>query len=107
MRRNTLTGLVSLLVVAMLPACSGIGPGTIQRDRFDYNGTVARSWKEQTLLNMVKVRYLEFPVFLDIPPSSILLMMQAGWPAHVILRLPVPSVNGVDQGAGARRALTS
>jgi hypothetical protein len=48
---------VSLLVgVLMIAGCSGIGPPTVARDRFDYNGEVARSWKEQTLLNIVKGR---------------------------------------------------
>jgi hypothetical protein len=46
--------------------CTGIGPPTVARDRFDYNGEVARSWKEQTLLNIVKGRYLDVPVFLDV-----------------------------------------
>ena len=58
---------VSLVVGAlMIAGCSGIGPPTVARDRFDYNGEVARSWKEQTLLNIVKGRYLDVPVFLDV-----------------------------------------
>ena len=60
---NHLTG---LLVLPLLAACASIGPGTVQRDRFDYNAAVAYSWKEQTLLNMVKSRYMDMPVFLDI-----------------------------------------
>jgi hypothetical protein len=49
-----------------LVGCTSIGPATVARDRFDYNGEVARSWKEQILLNIVKCRYLDVPVFLDI-----------------------------------------
>jgi hypothetical protein len=50
----------------LMTGCAGIGPPTVARDRFDYNGEVARSWKEQTLLNIVKGRYLDVPVFLDV-----------------------------------------
>ena len=49
-----------------LSACSAVGPQMVARDRFDYNGEVARSWKEQTLLNIVRARYLDMPVFLEV-----------------------------------------
>jgi hypothetical protein len=43
-----------------------IGPQSIPRDRIDYSGTLADSWKQETLLNIVKVRYLDPPVFIDV-----------------------------------------
>jgi hypothetical protein len=140
-----------------------IGPDTVTRDRFDYSETVAESWKSQMLLNLVKIRYGDAPVFLDvgqivagysfqrqvsvvgvsslfhsgpppgaivgsvggaaqgtfndsptityapltgerfarsmmmpIPPSAVLNVIQAGFPADEVFRLTVQSANGVD-----------
>lgn len=43
-----------------------VGPQSIPRDRGLYSASLADSWKEQTLLNIVKVRYLDPPVYVDI-----------------------------------------
>ena len=56
----------ALALVLLLGGCGSIGPLVVARDRFDYNGEVSRSWKEQMLLNIVKSRYLDPPVFLDV-----------------------------------------
>ena len=54
------------LIASTVCACSSIGPPTVQRDRIDYGSAIANSWKQQTLLNIVKLRYGDFPVFLEI-----------------------------------------
>jgi hypothetical protein len=61
----TMAGSV-LMALLLLAGCSGIGPGTVPRERFDYTAAVAESWKSQMLLNLVKMRYGDTPVFLDI-----------------------------------------
>src|ERR1700760_1388870 len=43
-----------------------IGPRSLPRDRADYSLSLSESWKEQTLLNIVKVRYVDPPVFVDV-----------------------------------------
>ena len=54
------------LAVLAVAGCQSIGPGNVTRDRFDYTAAVADSWKSQMLLNLVKIRYGDAPVFLDI-----------------------------------------
>jgi hypothetical protein len=57
----------ALAFVLALAGCSSIGPATIKRDRTDYSSAMGNSWKELQLLNIVKYRYFDPPVFLDVP----------------------------------------
>lgn len=54
------------LMIAILAGCASIGPGTVSRDRFDYNASITESWKRQILLNIVKMRYVEPVSFVDV-----------------------------------------
>jgi len=133
-----------------------MGPPTIARDRFDYVTAVSESWKRQMLLNLLKIRYADAPVFMDIasvinsyelagdvslngqlaqigrgdqfasmgvtgrysdkptityqplagekftrslmlplPIPAILFLVQSGYPADLVLRICVDSVNGL------------
>jgi hypothetical protein len=56
--------LAALLILA--GGCRSIGPTTIPRDRFDYSTAMTESWKRQTLLNIVRLRYLDPPTFVDV-----------------------------------------
>src|SRR3974377_1496608 len=60
---------LALVVIALLLAttgCHSIGPGAVPRARSDYSESISESWKRQTLLNIVKLRYLDPPIFVDV-----------------------------------------
>lgn len=147
-------------VFAAFVGCRHIGPPTIPDDRLAYNHAIVSSWKQQTLLNIVRLRYADVPEFVDvpsivngyekgrtssfglgsemyphnaasmfwnpelrhersmvdrptisyspqtdseftrnltnpIPPTSILNLIESGYPADVVMELAVESINGV------------
>src|SRR4026208_411465 len=55
-----------ILIFTGLSGCASIGPGTVARDSFDYISAISDSWKAQMLFNLVKLRYGDTPVFLDV-----------------------------------------
>ena len=56
----------TVFVLLSFTGCASIGPGTMTRDRFDYVTAISDSWKSQMLFNLVKLRYGDAPVFLDV-----------------------------------------
>jgi hypothetical protein len=140
--------------------CMSFGPVSVDRDRFDYGQAIASSWKQQTLLNIVKLRYADAPVFLEvgqvisgyqlegvvsvggavngsnlltlgtagrymdrptityspltgahflrvimapIPAPALFLLVESGWPADLLVRIGVQTINGIsNRKAGFR-----
>ena len=62
--------LLIMAAVFVISGCAAQGAKRVPRDRFDYNAALAQSTREQMLLNIVRSRYLEVPVFLTV--SSVL-----------------------------------
>jgi hypothetical protein len=46
--------------------CMRTGPYTVTKDQFDYATAIGDAKKQQILMNIVKLRYAEWPVFLEI-----------------------------------------
>jgi len=64
---RTLTWAISVIAVCFTGCLHPrIGPQSVPRDRVDYSSSLSDSWKQETLLNIVKVRYLDPPVFVDV-----------------------------------------
>jgi hypothetical protein len=55
-----------ICIAALTLSGCAIGPTTVARDRFDYTAAISDSWKQQMLYNLVKLRYGDAPVFLDV-----------------------------------------
>ena len=55
-----------LTLTFVIPGCQSLGPVQLPRDRSAYGEAIAASWREQMLLNVIKLRYHDTPVYLDI-----------------------------------------
>lgn len=105
--RRVLTPLSAVAIAATICACGSIGPSTVSRDRIDYETAIGDSWKQQTLLNIVKLRYGDFPVFMEIAQVIAGYQMQttvaAGFSAQNYITSSVggPAAIAGTAGAGA------
>jgi len=55
-----------LLVLLVSGCTTGLGPKALRSERPDYNQQIARSGDEQMLLNLVRLRYNDSPLFLEL-----------------------------------------
>lgn len=60
--RLCLLAICSLLSIS----CRSLAPPLIRHDRSGIAAAIGESWQEQTLMNIVKIRYGDAPIFLDV-----------------------------------------
>lgn len=53
-------------VMATAIGCTHVPPRMMVRDRFEYGQSLAESWKREMLLNVVRMRYADAPIFMDV-----------------------------------------
>ena len=94
--------LFSLSGTTAICGCSSIGPSTISGDRFDYVEAIASSTKEQMLLNIVKMRYVDSLTFLDVSSVVNQYSRQGGVSAGINWNLDARST----QNAGANTSFS-
>jgi hypothetical protein len=64
MKRLTLRSSTALIGALIIAGCAPtINQDNLIRNRFELNGTAMRSWMEQMLLNLVRMRYRDNPMF--------------------------------------------
>jgi hypothetical protein len=49
-----------------MAGCGSVGPRTLDKDQLNYGNSVGNNWKNQMLANIVKLRYIDMPVFVDV-----------------------------------------
>jgi hypothetical protein len=92
-----LLGTLALLAVT---GCASVSADRINASRMDYGQVIAESWKRQTLLNVVRMRYADAPVFLDV--ASVIDSYTVGGNANALATLPSRTDPDVlELGAGA------
>jgi len=96
-----------LLWASSMCGCQHIGPRTIKDDRIPYNEALADSWKQQTLLNLVRLRYGDLPEFVDV--SSIVNGYEHGRTANGSIGADIfpnaGSSNALGMGVGGTHTL--
>lgn len=58
--------MLTFTALTLAAGCRSIGPGTMDRDQLDYGQSVGDNWKNQMLANIVKLRFSDMPVFMDV-----------------------------------------
>ncbi|AMV32435.1 hypothetical protein VN12_09945 [Pirellula sp. SH-Sr6A] len=88
-------------LLASMGCRSSYGPRSIVADRLPYNQAIATSWKEQTLLNIVKLRYMDTPFFIDVSQVTGGYTFQSGATANGGIFPPASPAASFSQQLGA------
>jgi hypothetical protein len=64
--RNAALGIAAGCAAIWAGGCIALGPNSVPADRFNYSEALSHSLKQQMLLNIVRLRYGDVPVFIDV-----------------------------------------
>jgi hypothetical protein len=82
---NLVRNAVTILAMGLC-GCASVSPQRITKDRIEYGEVIADSWKRQTLMNVVRMRYGDTPVFLEV--TSIINSYSVGGKANAWVQVP-------------------
>jgi hypothetical protein len=105
-RLQSLLGVKSILLGVVLAGCSSMGPGTVPRDRTDYANALSESWKDQMLLNIVRLRYGDSPTFMDVSSVVASYALQGQVQAGGTVNFNVPPGTTITPGGAASLSAT-
>jgi hypothetical protein len=96
----------SLVVTSLLQGCSTVGPRLYESSFNDYNDAIRRTSDGQMLTNLVRLRYFDTPVFLQV--SSVNASFNVGANAGASVGIPEGSPNdyGVNLGGSVSESPT-
>lgn len=90
---------IGFLMIFLLSACAELGPATLKGERNNYNIAVQRTNDEQLLLNLIRLKYRDTPLFLEV--SSVASQFTLKTDASVNAELPDTGLNIFKFGGGA------
>ena len=100
------TGLIAgLLTCVILTGCT-IGPGSLERDYPRYSQTMRDIQDEHLLLNLVRLRYLETPVFLQLTSITTTYEVNANADVSATVNAGAGNSGGAGVGGGYRETPT-
>ncbi len=82
--------IILLILLLFLPGCLTTGPRVLKSARVNYNLALQQSCNEQMLLNLVRLRYRDNPVFLEINSISTQYSLTGGISAGATLKEAEP-----------------
>ena len=91
----------AVAVVLCLGGCTSMGPRMLRNTRVDYNNALSASWNEQLLLNVVRAKYGEPPLFLELGSITTQYSLEAGAAINPIWPRPDAVTDSVTRAAGA------
>ncbi len=88
---------LALSTFLAMTGCTRVGPDMMNKDRFDYTTAVGDSWKEQVLLNIVRLRYSDWPTFVAVDQIITAYTMEHTGTAKLIGRRGISDILTNDQ----------